>query len=341
MNSNRTNHTQRARRRDDAPRAAAANRQAAYERHHASRRAAHSSTHKTTAPARQSKHAAASKSRSKSAGAATSLPRLPLMIAALVAVAVIAGFATTTFLNKETPHSESAKSATAAYVSPYDFSGLSNQNGRMTYSENGVQKSQLGVDVSEHQGTIDWDAVAHDDIQFAMLRVGNRGTTEGGLFEDSSFDSNLANAQAAGLQVGAYFYSQATSVAEAEDEADFVVGILDGRKLDLPIVFDHEQDTTTNARGNNVDRETLTAAARAFCQRIENAGYRSMVYGNKIDIARLNLSELGNRPVWFAEYNAAQPSGQFDFALWQYTNAGSVNGISTPVDLNLRFTDAL
>lgn len=268
--------------------------------------------------------------------------RLPLIIASLLALGILAGVGTTSCLSHNTSNDDApAKEARTAYVSPYDFSGLAYQNGYLTYSENGVLKSQVGVDVSEHQGSIDWQAVANDGIQFAMLRIGNRGTTEGGLFQDGSFDENLSEAQAAGLQVGAYFYSQATSVAEAQEEADFVVGLMNGRKLDLPIVFDHEQDTTTNARGNTVDRETLTAAALAFCQRIEDSGYRSMVYGNKIDIARLNLSSLGDRPVWFAEYNAAQPSGQFDFAIWQYTNNGTVDGISTPVDLNLRFTDAI
>lgn len=128
----------------------------------------------------------------------------------------------------------------------------------------------------------------------------------------------------AGLQTGVYFYSQATSAEEAQEEADFVLDQLGGRKLDLPITFDHEKDTTVNARGNNVDRDTLTAAALAFCQRIEQAGYRSMVYGNKVDIARMNLDSLGDRPVWFAEYNALQLSGQFDFVLWQYSNTGSV-----------------
>ena len=143
------------------------------------------------------------------------------------------------------------------------------------------------------------------------------------------------------MQTGVYFYSQATSAEEAQEEADFVLNQLGGRKLDLPITFDHEKDTTVNARGNNVDRDTLTEAALAFCQRIEQAGYRSMVYGNKVDIARMNLDSLGDRPVWFAEYNALQPSGQFDFVLWQYSNTGSVAGISTPVDMNLRFTDML
>mgnify|MGYP002551338883 FL=1 len=261
---------------------------------------------------------------------------------ALIVVGVSACNATSALLNgssqEETSRSANTKQP---YVSPYDFSGLSQQNGRFSYSENGIGKSQTGIDVSEMQGTIDWKQVANDGIQFAFVRIGYRGTTEGGLFADARLDENLAGAASAGLQTGVYFYSQATSVEEAQEEADFVLSQLDGRKLDLPITFDHEKDTTVNARGNNVDRDTLTAAALAFCQRVEQAGYRSMVYGNKVDIARMNLDSLGNRPIWFAEYNALQPSGQFDFVLWQYSNTGSVAGISAPVDINLRFTDML
>lgn len=261
---------------------------------------------------------------------------------ALIVVGVSACNATSALLNgssqQEASHSVNTKQP---YVSPYDFSGLSQQNGRFSYSENGTGKSQTGIDVSEMQGVIDWKQVANDGIQFAFVRVGYRGTTEGGLFADARLDENLNGATSAGLQVGVYFYSQATSVEEAQEEADFVLSQLDCRKLDLPITFDHEKDTTVNARGNDVDRNTLTAAALAFCQRVEQAGYRSMVYGNKVDIARMNLDSLGNRPIWFAEYNALQPSGQFDFVLWQYSNTGSVAGISTPVDMNLRFTDML
>ena len=310
--------------------------------HATNQRRASSSARQATSRNRATTSRHPSSSHSRTQRPAPSRSRLPLAIAALAVLAIIVGVATTSFLNgsNDTAASTSNSSRTA-YVSPYDFSGLSSQGDRMTYTEGGVLKSQVGVDVSEHQGTIDWEAVKNDGIAFAFLRIGNRGTTEGGLFADSMFEENLTDAKAAGLQVGAYFYSQATSVEEAQEEADFVIGILKGRSLDLPVVFDHEQDTTTNARGNSVDRSTLTAAANAFCERIEQAGYTAMIYGNKVDIARLNLNDLGNRPVWFAEYSAAQPSGQFDFAIWQYTNNGDVAGISTPVDLNLRFTDAL
>lgn len=286
------------------------------------------------------KHAAPARTRAHQSK--PSLPRIQLAVAALAAIAIVAGIVTTTFLSQPASNAKAPSSSSrTAYVSPYDFSGLALSGDRMTYTENGVQKSQVGIDVSELQGTINWQSVKNDGISFAFVRAGYRGTTEGGLFADSMFEENLSNAAAADLQVGTYFYSQATSVEEAQQEADLVLSLLNGRNLDSPIVFDHEQDTTTGARGNNVDRATLTAAARAFCERVEAAGYTSMIYGNKVDIARLNLSDLEGRLVWFAEYNANQPSGQFDFALWQYTNSGSVSGISTPVDLNLRFTDAL
>lgn len=258
----------------------------------------------------------------------------------LILVCVVVALASFTLQRcSSAPVTDSAQNA---YVSPYDWdAGLTRTGDRLAYTENGVAKSQVGVDVSEHQGAIDWNAVAADGIDFAFVRAGNRGYTEGGLFADANFVENVDGAEAAGLDVGAYFFSQATSVEEAQEEADFVLALLDGRPLALPVVFDHESVSDAQGRANRVDSATLTAAALAFCQRIEEAGYTATIYGNKGDIARYNRGALGDRRIWFAEYDVAKPSARFDFAVWQYTNAGSVAGISTPVDLNLRMTDAL
>lgn len=269
---------------------------------------------------------------------------LPVIITliALVLLGVAAASVTSSLLNQPVQTTTAKTSTKTPYVSPYDFSGLVfDVDGRPTYSESGVLKSQLGVDVSEYQGEIDWDAVAADGISFAMVRLGSRGYTEGILRTDSYYEYNLDGAAAAGLQVGAYYYSQATSVAEAIEEADLVIELLDGRALDLPIAFDHEQNPDPASRSNTVDSETLTQAALAFCQRIEAAGYKSMIYGNASDISRFNLDEMGGRLVWYAEYGSAQPNGQFDFCLWQYDSEGIVDGIDAAVDMNLRFTDAL
>lgn len=125
---------------------------------------------------------------------------------ALIVVGISACNATSALLNgssqEETSRSANTKQP---YVSPYDFSGLSQQNGRFSYSENGVEKSQTGIDVSEMQGAIDWEQVASDGIQFAFVRAGYRGTTEGGLFADARLNENLAGAADASLQTGVYF----------------------------------------------------------------------------------------------------------------------------------------
>lgn len=226
----------------------------------------------------------------------------------------------------------------APYVSPYDWSGLQQDGDRLSYFEDGQLRSQVGVDVSSHQGSIDWQVVASDGIDFAMVRAGNRGYTEGALYADERFAENLDGAQAAGLDAGVYFFSQAINPEEAREEADLVVELLAGRTLQLPVAFDHEPVTDAAGRANNMTGEELAACARAFCERIEAAGYSTLVYGNKQDIARFGGDTIDERPVWLAEYDVAPPTAQFDFIMWQYTNGGTVAGIPTSVDLNILFT---
>ena len=235
-----------------------------------------------------------------------------------------------------TPHA----AAPAAYVSPYDWTGLERNGDRLAYYEDGALRSDLGVDVSSHQGAIDWPAVAADGVDFAIVRAGNRGYTEGALYADERFAENVDGAKAAGLATGVYFFSQAVTPDEAREEADFVLELLAGRPLDLPVAFDHEPVSDNAGRANHLTGPELAACARAFCERIEQAGYETLVYGNKRDIARFGGDDLDGRPVWFAEYDVAVPTGQFDFVMWQYTSAGTVAGISTRVDLNIRFAAA-
>ena len=251
--------------------------------------------------------------------------------AALTAVALLGSLGFMAACGPE----DAAEPAAQAYVSPYDWSGLERSGDRLAFRENGEVRSQLGVDVSDHQGAIDWSAVASDGVDFAFVRVGNRGYTEGALYADTRYAENIDNATSAGLDVGAYFFSQAVSVEEAREEAEFVLRLLAGRYLALPVAYDHEPVADGAGRANNMDRETLTACARAFCERLEQGGYGTMIYGNSGDMARYDRADLGGRPVWFAEYDAAEPHAQFDFAIWQYTNGGSVAGIGTAVDLNL------
>ena len=225
------------------------------------------------------------------------------------------------------------------YVSPYTWENLDRTDGRYTYYEDGAPASMLGVDVSDHQGFIDWSAVAADGIEFAIVRIGYRGTTEGGLYADGYADANMDGAAASGLAVGVYFFSQAVTPDEAVEEAEFALSLLAGRELALPVVYDHEP-VAGSGRANDIDDETASACARAFCERIEEAGYATMIYGNSADMSRYDESVTDARPVWFAEYNTPTPTAQFDLSIWQYSNAGTVDGIATNVDMNILFLTA-
>ncbi len=201
----------------------------------------------------------------------------------------------------------------------------------------------LGIDVSEHQGVIDWETVATTPVKFAMVRMAFRGWgSEGKIQVDSQGLNNLIGARDAGLQVGVYFFSQAISVEEAIEEAQFLLALLDGRQLDLPVVFDWETVSSADARTANMDKKTLNACAQAFCQEIENAGYEAMVYFN-LDMARrmfrlLELQEAGY-DFWLALYSDNLKCA-YQVRMWQYTDKGTVAGIKGKVDLNLYFPNA-
>lgn len=215
-----------------------------------------------------------------------------------------------------------------------DFS-LDEATGRITCLS---REALTGIDVSSHQGEIDWAAAAGDGISFAILRIGNRGYSQGGLQADSSFETNLTGAQENGLLVGCYFFSQAVSVEEAQEEADFVLSILNGRSMDLPVVFDWEHiEGEAEARSNSVDSETVTACAVAFCDRIAEAGYQTAVYCNgMLGYLHYDVAQLEGYDAWYAEY-ASWPSYAYAFDLWQYSNTGTVAGINGNVDLDLWF----
>lgn len=196
----------------------------------------------------------------------------------------------------------------------------------------------IGIDVSSHQGQIDWNTVAASGVKFAFIRLGYRGYGDGSLNEDAYAKANLAEAKAAGLKVGAYFFSQAVDAKEALAEAVFALGILDGFQLDLPLVYDWEY-ISQEARTGSVDRDTLTEATITFCEAVEKAGCRPMVYFNTSQGRfRLKLQELEQYPWWLAKYDmSTKMLCRVD--LWQYTDQGSVPGIKGNVDIDLMFTD--
>lgn len=223
---------------------------------------------------------------------------------------------------------------------PYNYDGLKLEDGRYTYSENDVIISKTGIDVSYHQGQIDWESVAADGIDFAMLRVGYRGYEIGALNTDTQFHNYINGALDAGLDVGVYFFSQALNTEEAVEEANFVMEQIQRYDVTLPVVFDWEIAESDTARTNEAAPYTVTECAAAFCDTIADGGYTPMIYGNlKFSLFKLDMSKLSDYGFWYAEYKNGynEPEYPYDFQIWQYASDGRVNGIDGDVDLNIWF----
>lgn len=209
----------------------------------------------------------------------------------------------------------------------------------MHYTQNGEVISHKGIDVSKYQGEIDWEKVAEDDVEYAFIRLGIRGYTKGEILEDENFEDNIKGARRNNIDVGIYFFSQATSVAEAEEEAQYVLDAIEPYRVAYPVVIDVEAVSNTNARTKELTKQERTQYCIAFCEKIKNAGYKPMIYGNlKSFMLLLDLEELEEYDKWFAYYDE-EMYYPYDFKIWQYTDTGKVDGIDTDVDLNISFED--
>ncbi|MCC6093885.1 MAG: glycoside hydrolase family 25 protein [Eubacterium sp.] len=206
----------------------------------------------------------------------------------------------------------------------------------MTYTDTNHYTSRLGIDVSEHNGEVDWEAVRSAGYTFAFIRIGYRGYGDDGtLVEDSMFEENYKAARKAGLEVGVYFYSQAVNESEAEEEAKFVTDTLQGRMLDLPVAMDMETVEEGTARTDGVTGAQFTQNIRTFCTYISKEGYEPMLYTNlHWETFTLDMTQLYNLPVWFSNYSAT-PDSTYKFEIWQYSNTGTVDGVSGSVDLDI------
>lgn len=195
-----------------------------------------------------------------------------------------------------------------------------------------------GIDVSKWQPIIDWEAVKADGIDFAIIRIGYRGYGEKGtLIVDPCFESHIQGAQEAGLDVGVYFFTQATNEEEAIEEANLILETLEGYELELPVYFDIESITHDVGRLDSAKLtvEEHTANCVAFCETIINGGYQAGVYGNKYWLEeKLDSKYLETEyPVWLARYNK-EPEYKGEYQTWQYTEKGTVDGINGNVDKN-------
>ena len=197
--------------------------------------------------------------------------------------------------------------------------------------------SRRGIDVSEHQGYIDWELVKESGVEFAFVRVGYRTYDNGNIREDIYFRENIEGALNNGIEVGVYFFSQAITLDEAIDEAQYIVDQIKGYNITLPVVYDMEEVTKHSDRIDALSTSERTEFADAFCTVVENYGYDSLVYGNPTWLmSKLNLYQISDRKIWLAHY-AETTHYPFRFEIWQYSDSGVIDGINELVDLNIMF----
>ena len=196
--------------------------------------------------------------------------------------------------------------------------------------------SRVGIDVSKWNGEIDWDRVKNAGVEFAIIRAGYRGSTTGGLVEDSCFAANMRGAAASGMPVGVYFFTQAVNEVEAVEEASAVLQLIREYELDYPVFIDTE-GAGGNGRADNLDADTRTLVCEAFCRTIANAGYRAGVYASRNWYNNnLHVDNLEQYCIWLAEYRHT-PLYQGYYHMWQYTSKGAVDGIAGNVDMNVSY----
>ena len=192
----------------------------------------------------------------------------------------------------------------------------------------------LGIDVSTWNGNIDWNKVKNSGVSYVIIRTGYRGSTQGALVEDNKFRQNIKGATNAGLKVGVYFFTQAINEVEAVEEASMVLSQIKGYKLAYPVFIDVE---SSGGRADGLSTSDRTKIVNAFCQTIQNNGYRAGIYANKTWFTnKLNTSALSGYKIWLAQYNSSVTyKGRYD--MWQYSDKGKINGISGNVDMNLSY----
>jgi GH25 family lysozyme M1 (1,4-beta-N-acetylmuramidase) len=210
-------------------------------------------------------------------------------------------------------------------------------DGEIQYVNEGEVISHKGIDVSKYQGSIDWEKVKADGVEYAFIRLGIRGYVSGQIVLDEYFEENMRGANDSGVMAGVYFFTQAVTVDEAIEEAQFVIENLADYDVPYPIVFDVEMVDGADARANKLTQKERTDIAIAFCDTIKEAGYTPMIYGNvKCFTKLLDMTRLEDYEKWYAFYDDYMYM-PYNVSCWQYTEKGTVDGIKGKVDLNISY----
>ena len=201
------------------------------------------------------------------------------------------------------------------------------------YTNYKTDTNEIGIDVSKWQGDIDFNKVKDAGATFVMIRMGVQKEVKGDLFLDEYFKDNLKKAKDAGLKVGIYLYSIATSSSEATEQANWVLKNLDGENLDLPIVFDWESWSKWNSF--KISFHEINSIANNFMTTVKNGGYDAMLYSSKFYLEDIWTNKL-NYPVWLAHYTK-KTSYEGDYLIWQMCNNGKIEGINSDVDIDIMY----
>lgn len=217
-------------------------------------------------------------------------------------------------------------------------SGGNNTKTKKTYFEDVLKEhkndnTEVGIDVSKWQGNIDFEKVKNAGATFVMMRIGVQTKQNGELNIDPYYDQNIKNAKDAGLKVGVYLYSIATSSKEAVEHANWVIDKLNGEKLDLPIVFDWENWSKWNTY--KMSFFEINDVANKFMDTVEEHGYKGMLYSSKYYLENIWTNKF-NYPVWLAHYTK-KTNYEGDYMMWQLSNTGRIDGIYGDVDINILY----
>ena len=209
-------------------------------------------------------------------------------------------------------------------------------------------KRYQGVDLSKHNGTVDFAKMKKAGVKYVILRAGYRGyAEEGTLNKDIKFDEYINAAIKQGLDIGIYFYSQAVSTTEAKNEAKYTVNLIKSYKkhITLPVAFDYEFAEVSSGRfdkrwkNGTLNKSKCTKIAMAYCDYIDDAGYDAMVYANKSFLSEVidGNSIAKTYPIWMANYTT-NTTYSGSFYIWQFSSTGKINGVSGSVDSNFLYS---
>lgn len=209
----------------------------------------------------------------------------------------------------------------------------------MSYYVNGKEASWFGVDISRKQGVVDFKKLKKAGCDFVMIKVGGRGYSSGEVVLDEKLKDYMTDAKNAGLDIGVYFYSQAVSKSEIEEEVETLLEAIKDYQINYPVVYMMQEVEGDMARVELLDEESRTSFAKTFLEAVKKAGYTPMIYGNKEWlVTKLNLEELSDYDIWLAQDGDA-PDYPYEFTMWQYDKEGIINGITEETGLNISFVD--